>query len=157
MDYTTIAKSVAIPSAFLLGSYNFVFSQNVVPHLYTAPPSISTPIFAKIFNIGGSTIAPVAASTILAYSYLSYNSTSTKRNLYATSAALTLSTLVLTLTYMKPGINRLIEISKDTQLLNKAGINQEVNSLFKAWVSANYFRASLHLTAGVLGFYALLS
>lgn len=157
MDLPTIAKSIAVPSGFLLGSYNFVFSQNVIPHLYTAPASISTPMFAKIFNIGGSTIAPIAASTILAYSYLSYSSTSTKKTIYATSAALTLSTLLLTMTVMKPGINRLIDISKDSQLQSTAAVGQEVNRLLKAWVSQNYFRASLHLTAGVLGFYAVLS
>lgn len=157
MDLPSIAQSIAIPSGFLLGSYNFVFSQNVIPHLYTAPASISTPMFAKIFHIGSGTIAPVAASTILAYSYLSYQSTATKRTIYATSAVLTLSTLILTMTVMKPGINRLLEISTNSQLLGKAEIDQEVNRLLKSWVTSNYIRASLHLTAGALGFYALLA
>ncbi|KAK4508544.1 hypothetical protein PRZ48_002283 [Zasmidium cellare] len=158
MDAPTLAKSLAIPSSFLLSSYNFVFSQNVIPHLYQTPPSISTPIFAKIYNIGASTIAPMAASAILAYGYLSYTSTeSSKRTAYATSAALTFGTLLWTMTRMKPGINRLIEISGSQQALGKTGVEKEVVWLLKAWAGQNTFRASLHLTAGVLGYWAVLS
>lgn len=158
MDSTFIAKFIAVPTSFLLGSYNAVFSQNIIPHLYTAPPSITAPAFAKIYYLGGSTIAPTAAAAILSYAYLSYDSSNhTRRTLYATSGALTFGTLLWTMTAMSPGINRLIEISKDSQLLQKGGIDREVTGLLKDWVAQNYFRSSMHLTAGVIGFYLVLS
>lgn len=158
MDVEYIAKFIAVPTSFLLSSYNAVFSQNVMHHLYQTPPSISAPIFAKIYYLGASTIAPTAASAILAYGYLSYTSVDpSRRAVYVTSAALTFGTLLWTMTSMKPGINRLIEISKSQQVMSKPGIEAEVVGLLKTWAAQNTFRAALHLTAGVLGYWAVLS
>ena len=156
MDVVLIAKLIAIPSAFVLGSYNGVFSQNVMPHLYKQPASVSTPIFAKIYNIGATTIVPIAAAAITAYLYLAFT-TPTKRAYYGTSAALMAGTLPLTALVMKPGIDRLIEISKSSSALARADIDAEVLTLLKRWVASNSFRASLHMTAGFIGLYAALA
>jgi hypothetical protein len=152
-----IAKLVAIPSAFLLGSYNFTFSQNVMPHLIQQNPSVVTPVFVKIYYTGAATIAPVAMAAITSYGYLAYNSNVTNRKLYMTSAILMFGTLPLTQLVMGPGIQRLIEISKNEGLLAQNGMKEEVVKLLKTWTAQNYFRSSLHVTAGFLGIYAALS
>ena len=157
MDPILAAKMIAIPSSILLGSYNFVYSQSVIPHLYDQPPAISTPLFAKFFNAGLTFIPKVAVPAIAAYGYVAYNSNDArKRNVYLTSAALMLGTLPLTQLVMMPGIRRLIEISQNESLRMQAGVNDEVVRLLKTWVSQNYFRASLHAVAGCLGLYAAL-
>ncbi|OQO02787.1 hypothetical protein B0A48_11069 [Cryoendolithus antarcticus] len=150
MDLPLAAQMLAIPSGFILGSYNAVFSQNVIPHLYNQPASVSTPIFAKVFNIGALTIAPMASTAIIAHAYLAYTQPM-KRQYYTTAAVLTALSLPLTSVVMKPGINRLIEISKSNELLAKPGIDAEAVTFLKAWVTQNYFRGSLHLVAGFLG------
>nr|OQO16260.1 hypothetical protein B0A51_17105 [Rachicladosporium sp. CCFEE 5018] len=142
MDLPLAAQMLAIPSGFILGSYNAVFSQNVIPHLYNQPASVSTPMFAKVFNIGALTIAPMASTAIIAHAYLAYTQP-TKRNYYTTAAILTALSLPLTSVVMKPGINRLIEISKSSELLAKPGIDAEAVKFLKAWVTQNYFRAKV--------------
>jgi hypothetical protein len=151
-----IAKIVAIPSAFLLGSYNFTFSQNVMPHLIHQNPSIITPVFAKIYYTGAATIAPVAMAAIASYGYLAYKSDTTNRKFYTTSALLMFGTLPWTQLVMGPGIQRLIEISRNEGLLAQNGVKEEVVKLLKTWAAQNYFRSSLHVTAGFLGMYAAL-
>ncbi|EMC94883.1 hypothetical protein BAUCODRAFT_36156 [Baudoinia panamericana UAMH 10762] len=157
MDSTRISQLLAIPGAFFLGSYNATFSQNVMPHLYSLSPSEVTPIFEKIYHRGAATILPIASIAIAANGYLSYESDTTKRRLYGTAAVLMVATLPLTQIVMGPGINRLIEISKDASLRSKTGTEAEVVKLLKSWVTFNSLRASLHLTAGMLSLYAALS
>lgn len=151
MDFDLIAKVLAIGSGFGLGSYNAVFSQNVMPHLHGLPPSVTTPIFAKIYYMGATTILPIAATAISAYGYLAYSSSPDKRKYYGASAALMLGTLPLTQLVMGPTINRLIEISKSVEAQNLAGAPQEVAKLLNTWTRLNYFRASMHMTAGLIG------
>ncbi|KAG9605078.1 hypothetical protein KCU77_g2203, partial [Aureobasidium melanogenum] len=157
LDATLVAKLVAIPCGFLMGSYNAVLSQNVMPHLYTQPASVVAPIFAKIYKIGVNTLFPLASTAIAAYSYLAYSSTPRKRQLYGTAAALTLATLPMSQIVMMPSISRLLEISRSSTAQATPGLDQEVVKLLKIWVAQNYFRASLHLTAGFVGLYAALT
>lgn len=157
MDPIFAAKFLAIPGGFLLGSYNFTFSQNVVPHIFKQPASVTAPIFAKIYNIGASTILPVAATSIAAYAYLAYTSNPEKRRLYGTAAVLMFATLPLTQVVMKSGIDRLLEISKESSLQTSSKFDAEATALLKTWVAQNYFRSSLHLTAGLIGLYTVLS
>jgi hypothetical protein len=157
MDAIFAAKLIAIPGALMLGSYNFTFSQNVMPHLLEVSPSIVAPAFDKIYHRGGATIAPIAATVILANGYLAYQSTGTKRQLYGSAAVFVASTLALTQIVMMPGISRLIEIARSEQLRSSSGIQTEVVKLLKTWMAQNYFRASLHVTGGMLGLYAALS
>lgn len=158
MDATLASQTLAISSSFALSSYNFTFSHNVIPHLYTLSPSISTPIFADVFRIASATIAPTAAVAIAGYGYLSYSSHETyKCQLYGSAAILTFATLPLTAIVMKPGINRLIEIRKNSGLQAQVGVGKEVTALFKTWVGQNYFRASMHATAGLMAIYAALT
>ncbi|CAD0087505.1 unnamed protein product [Aureobasidium mustum] len=157
MDATLVAKLLSIPCGFLLGSYNAVLSQNVMPHLYKQPASVVASIFAKIYKIGSTTIAPLATTAILAYSYLAYSSTHHKRQQYGIAAVLTLATLPMTQIVMMPSISRLLEISSNGDLQKTAGLDQEVVRLLKTWVAQNYFRATLHLSAGFVGLYAGLT
>lgn len=157
MDTLFAAKLIAIPGAFLLGSYNFTFSQNVMPHLLDQSASVVTPLFDKIYHRGGATIAPIAAIVITANGYLAYKSTGVQRQLYGTAAALVFATLPLTQIVMMPGISRLIEIGRNNELRSRSGIETEVVKLLETWMAQNYFRASLHVTGGLLGLYAALS
>ncbi|KAG9655830.1 hypothetical protein KCU64_g6279, partial [Aureobasidium melanogenum] len=157
MDTVLIAKLLAIPCGFLSGSYALAFSQNVMPHLYKQPASVVASIFAEIHKIGPSTILPLVGTAILAYSYLAYSSTPSKRQLYVTAAALTFATLPMGRFVMMPTISRLLEISRSGTVQATAGLDQEVVKLLKTWVAQNYFRASLHLTAGSVGLYAALT
>lgn len=157
MDVSLVAKFLAVPSGFILGTYNAVLGQNAIPHLYSLSPSISAPIFARIYQIGSRTITPIAITAILSYSYLAYNGRPAERKLYAASAVLMLGTLPVTQVIMGPGIGRVIEISRDGALMAKPAVQQEVTALLKTWVVQNSFRASMHLSAGILGLYAILS
>jgi hypothetical protein len=56
-----------------------------------------------------------------------------------------------------PGISRLIAVGRDVTLQGDKRIDAEVVRLLKSWVAQNYFRGSLHLTAGLLGLFATLS
>jgi hypothetical protein len=158
MDSKLVAQLVSISSAFFLGSYNTTFFQNVIPHLYTLPSSISAPLFDKIFHKGGQTIMPIATVAIAANCYLAYQSDDkSSRQLHGTAAALIFASLPLTKFVMMPGISRLIAVGRDVTLQGDKRIDAEVVRLLKSWVAQNYFRGSLHLTAGLLGLFATLS
>jgi hypothetical protein len=157
MDSKLAAQLVSISSAFFLGSYNTTFSQNVVPHLYDQTASVAAPIFDKIFHKGGATIMPIATVAITANCYLAYQSDGISRRLYGTAAALVLASLPLTKLVMMPAIDRIITIARNVSLQGVKRVDAEVATLLRSWVAQNYFRGSLHLTAGLLGLFAALS
>lgn len=158
MDTTLTVQIISISSAFFLGSYNTTFSQNVIPHLYNLPSSISSPLFDKIFHKGGATIMPIATVAIAANCYLAYNSNNgTTRKLYGSAAALIFASLPLTKFVMMPGIQRLIDVGRSEVVQGRSGVDAEVGRLLRSWVKQNYFRGSLHLTAGLLGLFAALT
>ncbi|KAK5110825.1 hypothetical protein LTR62_005536 [Meristemomyces frigidus] len=158
MDTIRTAKLLAVPAALFLGSYNLTFSQNVMPHLYNDSAAVLTPLFEKIYHRGAATILPIATIAIASNAYLAYESSDyNKRRLYTSAALLVSATLPLTQLVMKGGIDRLIAISGDVAAQKQLGINTEVVELLKSWAAWNYLRASLHLTGGVLAFYAALS
>lgn len=100
---------------------------------------------------------PIATVAIAANCYLAYNSDGATRTLYASAAGLVFASLPLTKFGMMPGISRLIDIGRSAALQGKGGVDAEVAVLLKSWVKQNYFRRSLHLTAGLLGLFAALS
>jgi hypothetical protein len=157
MDSKLTAQTISISSAFFLGSYNTTFSQNVVPHLYNQPASLAAPIFDKIFHKGGQTIMPIATVAIATNCYLAYQSDGMARRLYGTAAALIFASLPLTKLVMMSGISRIIAIARDVSLQGDKRVDVEVAALLRTWVAQNYFRGSLHLTAGLLGLFAALS
>ena len=92
MDYQLTAKLLGPPLAVFLGAYNFTFSQNVMPHLYSNSPAVLTTLFEKIYHRGASTIAPIAAIAIASNAYLAYQSRGeNKRRMYGAAAVLVLS------------------------------------------------------------------
>lgn len=158
MDSILAAKLIALPAAFFAGSYNFAFSQNAVPILYSQPNSVSTKVFAQVYYNGLNILAPVNVLGAAAFAYLAYRARdSSQRDFYTSGAVLMGAIGVWTAIVMKPGINRLIEISKDVSLQQKAGVSEEVSKLLKGWVIQNYVRGSFGLTAGLAGLYAALS
>jgi hypothetical protein len=157
MDSKLAAQLVSNSSAFFLGSYNTTFSQNVVPHLYDQTASVAAPIFDKIFHKGGATIMPIATIAITVNCYLAYQSDGILRWLYGTAAALILASLPLAKVVMMPGIDRIIAIARDIGLQGDKRVDVEVATLLKSWVAQNYLRGSLHMTAGFMELFAVLS
>lgn len=100
---------------------------------------------------------PIATVAIAANCYLAYNSEGAERKLYGSAAVLVFASLPLTKFVMMPGISRLIEVGRSAALQGKSGVDAEVTQLLESWVKQNYFRGSLHLTAGLLGLFAALS
>ena len=155
MELSVAAKLIAIPTAFILSGYNIAFSQNGTPNLLGLPVSISTQVFAKVYYSGLAFVTPGAVSSTAAFGYLAYVHPE-KRNLYLAGSALVLGVGLFTALVMKPGIGRLIEISKDAALQAKAEQSGEAERLLRAWVSQNYLRASLSFAGGMTGLYAAL-
>jgi hypothetical protein len=156
MDSKLATQIISISSAFFLGSYNTTFSQNVVPHLYNQSASIAAPLFDKIFHKGGQTIMPITTVAIATNCYLAYQSDGMSRRLYGTAAALIFASLPLTKFVMMPDISRVIAIARDVNLQGDKRVDVEVAALLRTWVAQNYFRGSLHLTAGLLGLFVAL-
>ncbi|KAF2208750.1 hypothetical protein CERZMDRAFT_101193 [Cercospora zeae-maydis SCOH1-5] len=153
----TAAKLVAIPTAFILSGYNLAFSQNGLPNLLSQPLSISTPVFANIYSSGLKLVTPGAIGSVSAFVYLAYIHNKQKpmqRNLYLAGAGLVLGVGLYTALIMKPGIGRLIEISKSRALQAEAEQNGEGARLLQQWVVQNWFRASLSFMGGVAGLWA---
>ncbi|PPJ53769.1 hypothetical protein CBER1_04547 [Cercospora berteroae] len=145
MEASTAAHLIAIPTAFILSGYNVAFSQNGVPNLLNQPLSISTQVFAKVYYSGVKFVTPAAIGGTAAYAYLAYlhKQKPTQRNLYLAGAGFVLGIGAFTALVMKPGIGRLIEISKSSALQAKAEQNGEAARLLQKWVVQNWFRASL--------------
>lgn len=156
MDTKSTCKFLAVSGALFLGSYNFTFSQNVMPHLVSLKPADVTPIFTKIYYKGASTILPIAAVTIAANAHLAYKGTGTRRQVHGIAAVLVFSTLPLTQLVMAPTINRLIAISKDSSVQSLPDVDKEVVALLGRWTAQNYLRGSLHLAAGAMSLWAVL-
>lgn len=153
MDSITATKLVTIPTAFVMAGYYLSASQNTLPNIYKAPPSISTKTFTAVYNRGlpvalaGSLISTAGAS------YLAY-SVPAERVHYATMAGLAFGGLPFTRIVMMSGIKRLISLSKDEREAEKAGESGEVEELLKTWAAQNWVRSVASFAAGIVGLYA---
>lgn len=156
MASTTIAKLIAVPSAFLLCGYSTSFSQNSMQTLINQTASVSTPAFTHIYYAGASIIAPVTAAAVLASSYLAYAKPE-QRTLWAAAAMFTVGPLVFTRTVMYGGVYRLIEIGESAAEQEVAGWSGEVTRLMGTWVVQNWVRAAMTFSGGMLGFGAVLT
>lgn len=158
MEASAAAHLIAIPTAFILSGYNVAFSQNGVPNLFDQPLSISTQVFTRVYYSGVKFVTPAAIGGTAAYTYLAYlhKQRPTQRNLYLAGAGLVLGIGAFTALVMKPGIGRLIEISKSSALQTKAEQNGEAARLLQKWVVQNWFRASLGFAGGMVGLWAAI-
>ena len=157
MDYTSVAKFLSAPTAFLLCGYGLGFSQNSVPLLYNQPASVSAPILEGIYYQGAKIVAPGAILAATSFGYLAYHArTREERNLYVAAGLMVFSTQPWTLLVMRPGISRLIEIGRSAAESQKADQTREAVQLLKGWVWQNWVRAVLTFSSGVVGFWAQL-
>jgi len=157
MDEITVTKFIAIPGAFVMFGYSFASSQNFLPLIFDQPAKIAAPVFSGVFHRGGNVMIPLTSVTAAAFAYLAYRRPA-QRVLYASASALTIGFLPWTRIVMYPGIQRLLEISKSSQVqMNAADASGETLSLLKAWYNQNYVRASMAFVGGMAGLFAALS
>ena len=149
------AKLLSVATTTLAAGYSFSFSQNAVPLTYDIPASFSTPIFKGVFWKGAYVAVPSGLISGAASLYLAYVLPS-QRRLWVTAAVMSMSTAPWTSVVMMPGIKKLLGISEDKAKQTKSDQNLEHRQLLKTWVAQNYFRASLFLTGGLVGFYGIL-
>ncbi|KAK0342781.1 hypothetical protein LTR02_006179 [Friedmanniomyces endolithicus] len=152
MDAATLlrtAKLIAVPLPFFLGGYSFAFSQNAVPGVLDFPANFSTPVFKHVFQAGGLVVAPGGILSAAASGYLAY-ALPRQRSLWGMAAVVSVLPLVWTGLVMSPGINRLIAISGDTRMQEKATANLEHRQLLSTWIMQNYVRAASYFVAGVV-------
>lgn len=152
---THAAKLLSITSSFLIAGYTFGFSQNGVSELYDERPQVGAPIFKRIYNTGGHVAIPLSISSILSSAYLAYVIPE-KRNVWVTATALIVAIRFWTDYVMMPGINRLIRISDDKRVQEKAEQTLEHRQLMVRWVEQNYLRSAAALLSGLAGLWASL-
>jgi hypothetical protein len=173
MDSVTVTRFIAVPSAFLLGGYHFALSHSSVPALYGQDAVFAIPAFSRIyFKALQQLFLPTAATGLMSFGYLTYTSRRERAKLqksyhrrttiptpvlHAVAAGLILGIGVITKVVMLPGIERLLEINQNTDLLFQSGTSQEVERLLHSFVSQNWWRAAFGMAAGFLGLYAVSS
>ncbi|GAB7345976.1 hypothetical protein MBLNU457_4197t1 [Dothideomycetes sp. NU457] len=156
MDEITVTKFIAIPGAFVMFGYSFASSQNFLPLIFNQPAKIATPVFSGVFHRGGTFMVPMTSVTAAAFAYLAYRRPA-QRSLYATASALVFGFLPWTMTVMYPGIQRLLEIGKSSEVqMNAADASGETLRLLKAWHDQNLVRASMAFAGGMTGLFAAL-
>lgn len=156
IDGVTVAKFLAVPTAFLLSGFGASFSQITLPLLYNQPASVSTPVFSGVYYGGGKVVGPGAIVSTLASIYLAYVLPE-QRIQFATAATLTLGVPVFTGVVMHGGINKLLKISESVALQAKADASGEAVELMKTWAVQNWIRASMPFVAGLIGLWAIHS
>jgi len=151
MDPATLlrtAKLIAVPLPFFLSGYSYSFSQNSVPGVLEQPAHVNTPIFNHVFHTGAQVIVPGALLGLATSSYLAYVIPA-QRTLWGAAAIANVAPLLFTQLVMFSGIKRLLAISEDKKLQEKATANLEHRQLLSRWVTQNYVRAALYAVAGV--------
>lgn len=124
MDPITIARYLAVPTAFILTGYGMSASQSTVPLLYKVSTPHAAELFKGVYQNGAKFAAPCAIISASAFIYPAY-AIPAQRRLYGGAAALILSTPVWTNGVMLPGINRIIEISGNSLEQQKADATGE--------------------------------
>lgn len=168
-DYNPIRTTttlLGITSTFVLSGINIGTSLLFVPHLYTLPIETSTRIFDSLYHDGAKVVVPLAATSILSYSYLAYTTAAaatTKRTELVVAAGLVVSTLAWTQLVVMPVNHRLVRIARKGgsgkvgggEKVGGGGMS-EVEGLLASWRWMNYFRGIVALAAGVVALNALV-
>ncbi|KXL43603.1 hypothetical protein M433DRAFT_144912 [Acidomyces richmondensis BFW] len=143
------AKVIAVPIPFFLAGYSFACSYTAVPALYDQKAEDSTPPFVKlVFLGGGGVVLPSSVLSAAASAYLAYVLPS-QRSFWATAAGALLVPPIWTGLVMKANISRLIEISKDKSMQEKATANLEARQRLIKWTKQNYVRVAAFMVAGI--------
>ncbi|KAK5126955.1 hypothetical protein LTR85_008313 [Meristemomyces frigidus] len=150
------AKLIAVPIPLVLAGYSLGFSQNAVPQLYDQKAEVSTPILRRIYYDGAKVMAPGGILTFVSSAYLAY-AIPAQRSIWATAVGSMVCFFLWTPLVMAPSnINRLLQISEDKAMQEKASANLEARQLLHKWVNQNYVRMALLLVAGVAGLRATI-
>lgn len=171
----TTTTLLGITSTFLLSGINIGTSLLFVPHLYTLPIETSTRIFDSLYHDGAKAVVPLAATSILSYSYLAYhhasaaaattttNSINGQSTAMAVAAGLVVSTLAWTQLVVMPVNNRLVSIARKGASGKVGGGEKvggggtsEVEGLLASWRWMNYVRGFLALTAGLVALHTVV-
>ncbi|KZT69257.1 DUF1772-domain-containing protein [Daedalea quercina L-15889] len=151
-----IAQLVGIGSSGYLAGFVSAASILGVPPLYFAPPEVATKQWAKIYHTGAAIVPATAATSFLAYLYLSYNSGHTvspaEGYAYLAAGALTLAVAPYTLLTMMT-TNRAIEAIAESK--DAAAQGDQVTSLIQKWNKLNLGRASGPIIGFGIGLLAL--
>lgn len=165
----TTATLLGITSTFLLSGINIGTSLLFVPHLYTLPIETSSRIFDSLYHDGAKAVVPLAATSILSYSYLAYTTTAAaaagatpKRTELVVAAGLVVSTLAWTQLVVMPVNHRLVSIARKGESGKVGGGEKvggggmsEVEGLLASWRWMNYVRGFVAMAAGLVALDAL--
>lgn len=143
------AKLIAVPLPWVLAGYSLAFSQNAVPTIYDVPAEVATPVFKQVYYSGAQFIAPSAAILASAAGYLAYVLPH-QRTEWTAAAVGGLLPIAFTAFVMNSGIQRLIAISGNKTMQEKATANLEHRQLLIRWVKQNYVRAIINAAVGVV-------
>lgn len=158
----TSTALVGITSAMVLSGINIGTSLLFMPHLTALPIDTSAKIFDKLFHDGAKAVVPLAAASILSFTYLAYD-TVPKRSEFAGAAGLVVATLLWTRVVVMPVNDRLIAIARGNAEARIGGGSRvagggrsEVEALLGSWKWMNYVRGFAALGAGLLALGAVL-
>lgn len=158
----TTTTLLGITSTFVLSGINIGTSLLFVPHLYGLPIETSTRIFDSLYHDGAKAVVPLAATSILSYSYLAYD-LPLQRTELAVAAGLVVSTLAWTQMVVMPVNHRLVSIARMSGS-GKVGSGDkvgdggksEVEGLLGSWRWMNYVRGLVALAAGLVALNAVV-
>lgn len=167
-EYNNVGRTtttlLGITSTLVLAGINIGTSLLFVPHLYTLPIETSTRIFDSLYHDGAKAVVPLAATSILSYTYLAaYHATAEQRTELAVAAGLVVSTLVWTQLVVMPVNNRLVSIARKGGSGKVGGGEKaggggtsEVEGLLASWRWMNYVRGFVALAAGLVALNAVV-
>ena len=143
------AKLIAVPLPWVLAGYSLAFSQNAVPTIYDVPAEVATPVFKQVYHRGAQFVVPGAAVLASAAGYLAYVLPH-QRTQWGVAAVGGLMPIAFTALVMNGGIQRLLTISGNKTMQEKATANLEHRQLLIRWVKQNYVRAIINAAVGVV-------
>ena len=143
------AKLIAVPLPWVLAGYSLAFSQNAVPTIYDVPAEVATPVFKQVYHRGAQFVVPGAAVLASAAGYLAYVLPH-QRTQWGGAAVGGLMPIAFTALVMNGGIQRLLTISGNKTMQEKATANLEHRQLLIRWVKQNYVRAIINAAVGVV-------
>lgn len=143
------AKVIAVPIPFFLAGYSFACSYTAVPALYDQKAEDSTPPFIKhVFFGGGKVVLPSSVLSAAASAYLAYVLTP-ERSFWATAAGALLVPPIWTGLVMRANLTKLMEISENKAMQERATANLEVRQRLIRWTKQNYVRVASYMVAGM--------
>ena len=153
MDVIKSLQTLSITSALSLSGVYLANSTLVLPCLYDLPHATSTAVFNQFYHRGAALVVPMSIISGLAAGAVAYLLPE-QRMLHALAAGSVLMVGPWTALVLASTNNRLIEMSTNATLREKAG--GEVLGLLRYWYAMNFARVGFAGVAGVVVLYAVL-